>query len=169
MSKAYDSVNPNLFQKSLIRLQMPSKLINILTNLLTDCHNRVITNLGLTNSYTVKNGIDQGETITPLFWRIYYDPLISKIANHFHGYTLNTSWKTSLSPLQSQNLQTSISVLAYMDDTLWIANSKNELELITDMASSFYHMADIKLIQLNLFWSLTHHLSMNFLFLHYLL
>src|ERR1043165_9802152 len=145
MSKAYDSVNPNLFQKSLIRLQMPSKLINILTNLLTDCHNRVITNLGLTNSYTVKNGIDQGETITPLFWRIYYDPLISKIANHFHGYSLNTLWKTSLSPLQSQNLQTSISVLAYMDDILWIANSKNELELITDMASSFYHMTDIQI------------------------
>src|ERR1043165_663584 len=32
-----------------------------------------------------------------------------------------------------------------MDDTLWIANSKNELELITDMASSFYHMADIQI------------------------
>src|SRR6185436_6076029 len=32
-----------------------------------------------------------------------------------------------------------------MDDTLWIANSKNELELITNMASSFYHMADIQI------------------------
>src|ERR1043165_8404551 len=32
-----------------------------------------------------------------------------------------------------------------MDDTLWIANSKNELKLITDMASSFYHMADTQI------------------------
>ena len=70
---------------------MSQHLINILTDLLTDHHNRVITNLGLTNSYIVKNGIDQGETIIPLFWRIYYDLLISKIANHFHGYILNTS------------------------------------------------------------------------------
>jgi len=70
---------------------MPSKLIEILTNLLEDCHNRVITNFGLTNSYSVKNGIDQEETITPLFWRIYYDPLIHKIALQFTGYTLSTT------------------------------------------------------------------------------
>ena len=81
MSKAYDSVNLNLFRKSLIRINMPSKLIEILTNLLDDRHNRVITNLGLTNSYSVKNEIDQGETITPLFWCIYYDPFIHKIAS----------------------------------------------------------------------------------------
>ena len=68
MSKAYDSVNLDLFKKALYRINMPSKLVNILTNLLTDRHNRVITNLGLTNFYSVKNGIDQGENITPLFW-----------------------------------------------------------------------------------------------------
>ena len=90
MSKAYDSVNSTLFTKSLLRLNMPPNLINILTNLLSNRHNRVITNLGLTNSYNVKNGINQGETITPLFWKIYYDPLINKIALDFSGYTLAT-------------------------------------------------------------------------------
>src|SRR6185295_1123898 len=73
MSKAYDSVNLDLFQKALYYINMPSKLINILTNLLTDHHNRVITNLGLTNFYSVKNRINQKEIITPLFWQIYYD------------------------------------------------------------------------------------------------
>jgi len=68
MSKAYDSVNLNLFKKALNCINMPSKLINILINLLTDYQNRVITNFGLTDFYSVKNGIDQGETITPLFW-----------------------------------------------------------------------------------------------------
>ena len=91
MSKAYDSVNLNLFEKALNRINMPSKLINILTNLLTDCQNRVITNFGLTNPYTVKNEIDQGETITPLFWHIYYDPLISNIASQHEGYRLSTT------------------------------------------------------------------------------
>jgi len=67
MSKAYDSVNLELFIKSLNHISMPQPLINILTNLLTDRQNRVISNLGLTNFYSVKNGIDQGETITPLF------------------------------------------------------------------------------------------------------
>ena len=67
MSKAYDSIDLTLFTKSLLYLHMPPNLINILTNLLTNRHNQVITNLGLTNSYNVKNGIDQEETITPLF------------------------------------------------------------------------------------------------------
>jgi hypothetical protein len=87
MSKAYDSVNLSLFTKALKRLNMPAQLINILINLLTDRTNRVITNFGLTNPYEVEDGIDQGETITPLFWRIYYDPLINKISQTYTGYT----------------------------------------------------------------------------------
>ena len=144
MSKAYDSVNFELFQKSLQRIQMPPQLVLTLTNLLFDRTNRVITNLGLTNFYSVRNGIDQGETITPLFWRIYYDPLISYISSHFSGYTLSTSWQTSLIHTSPNYLNTSISVLAYMDDTLWIAQSKTQLEEITNIASSFYSMADIQ-------------------------
>jgi hypothetical protein len=124
---------------------MPSKLINILINLLTDRQNRVITNFGLTNFYSVKNRIDQGETITPLFWQIYYDPLIHKVASQHKGYTLSTTWPTSLSPLKTQNLNTSTSVLAYMDDTLWISQSKLELEKTLQTATSFYQMANIQI------------------------
>ncbi|CAG8795555.1 14790_t:CDS:1, partial [Racocetra fulgida] len=40
---------------------MPFKHIYILTKLVTNCYNRVITKLGLTNTYFVKNRIDQGE------------------------------------------------------------------------------------------------------------
>ena len=93
----------------------------------------------------MRNDIDQGETITPLFWRIYYDPLINKIALDFSGYTLATQWNTSLLRPKPQQLQTSVSVLAYMDDTLWIAKSKEELQSIIATATSFYHMADIQI------------------------
>src|SRR5690242_8275331 len=104
MSKVYDSVNFTLFKHSLSRLALPSSIINILSDLLTDHHNQVITNLGLTFSYPVYNGIDQGETITPLLWRIYYDPLISYIHAQVPGYTLQSSWATNL------KLQTSTSL-----------------------------------------------------------
>jgi hypothetical protein len=122
---------------------MPSKLINILINLLTDHQNKVITNFGLTNFYSVKNGIDQGETITPYFWWIYYDSLIHKVASQHKSYTLFTTWPTSLSSLKIQSLNTSTSVLAYMDDTLWISQSKLELEKTLQTATSFYQMANI--------------------------
>ena len=66
MSKAYDSVNLDLLKLALERIQIPFQLCNIIINLLTNRTNRVITNLGLTESYDINNGIDQGETITPL-------------------------------------------------------------------------------------------------------
>ena len=66
MSKAYDSVNLDLLKLALECIQIPFQLNNIITNLLTNRTNRVITNIGLTELYNVNNGIDQGETITPL-------------------------------------------------------------------------------------------------------
>jgi len=66
MSKAYDSINLDLLKLALECIQIPSQLCNIITNLLTNRTNRVITNLGLTKPYNINNGIDQGETITSL-------------------------------------------------------------------------------------------------------
>jgi hypothetical protein len=105
MSKAYDSVNFTLFQHSLSRLALPSPIINILTNLLIDRQNEVITNFGLTPSYQVLNGIDQGETITPLLWRIYYDPLISYIHSSFPGYISKASWLTNLKHFTTNQIE----------------------------------------------------------------
>jgi ribonuclease HI len=144
MSKAYDSVNFDLFKLSLQRIQFPTPLINILTNLLFDRNNKVITNFGLTQSYQVQNGIDQGETITPLFWRIYYDPLISKISSSIKGYQMTTTWSENIRQNKLNKLQASTSVLAYMDDTLWIAKSKQQLSEIITIATSFFLMANIQ-------------------------
>jgi len=144
MSKAYDSVNFTLFEHSLSRLALPPQIINILTNLLANRQNRVITNLGLTSPYQVNNGIDQGETITPLLWRIYYDPLITYIYSNSPGYTMETAWFTNLKNLTTDKIKAKCSVLAYMDDTLWVASSQAELNNIISIAESFYNMANIQ-------------------------
>jgi len=144
MSKAYDSVNFDLFKLALQRIQFPEPLINILSNLLLDRTNKVITNFGLTNSYQVQNGIDQGETITPLFWHIYYDPLISKISREVEGYQISTTWSDNIRQTKLNKIQTNTSVLAYMDDTLWIAKSKSQLNEIIKIATSFFQMAGIQ-------------------------
>ena len=144
MSKAYNLVNADLLKKAFQRIQFPDQLINILLNLLSDRSNKVITNFGLTESYLVKNGIDQEETITPLLWRIYYDPLIHQIARLHSSYTMQISWLQDLKFKHIKSTQVSTSVLAYMDDTIWIAYTKNELEQIINTASSFFQIANIQ-------------------------
>jgi len=122
MSKAYDSVHIPLLQHALTRLKIPINIQQLIINIHNNRFNSVITNFGPTSSYHVQDGIDQGETITPLLWRIYYDPLITYIHSKFQGYNMSM---TSLP--NTQHLTYHTSVLAYMDDILWLAPNKHTL------------------------------------------
>src|SRR5256885_8040757 len=43
------------------------------------CTNSVNTRFGNTNGYQVLDGLDQEETNVPIYWRIFYDPLLAEI------------------------------------------------------------------------------------------
>ena len=45
--------------------------------------NQVITNFEKTYSYKVEDGLDQEGTMSPILWRVYYDPLITKIDKEY--------------------------------------------------------------------------------------
>jgi hypothetical protein len=122
MSKAYDSVHIPLLQHALNQIKIPQQIQQLIINIHSNRYNSVITNLGPTSSYLVHDGIDQRETITPLLWRIYYDPLITHIYIKFHGYNMLTTFSPN-----NQLLTYHTSVLAYMDDTLWLAPNKQTL------------------------------------------
>jgi len=57
---------------------------------------------------------------------------------------MQTSWLQDLKFKHIKSTQVSTSVLAYIDDTIWIAYTKNELEQIINTASSFFQMANIQ-------------------------
>src|SRR5271154_5883629 len=61
------------------RLKIPQNFINIIQDLLTNRTCKIITSQGLTNSIPIIKGIPQGETISPLLWTIFYDPLLTKL------------------------------------------------------------------------------------------
>jgi len=136
MSKAFDSIHIPMLKKALTRIKLPSTIINLLIHILSNRSNQVITNLGYTNSYPVEDGIDQGETISPILWVIYYDPLIRRISTEYPGFS-----QTISTPTQTKTTHTSI--MAYMDDSLWIAPDKTTLEKILNTANSFYKLTNI--------------------------
>ena len=143
MSKAFDSVNIERLCLALKRIKIPTGIINILTSLFKDRQNAVITCHGLTEEYSVGDGIDQGDTISPLLWRIFYDPLISKINTKYKGYCISST-KTKDIRDPKQKLKTHISVSAFMDDTTWIAPNQNQLQQILNTATQFYNLNDIQ-------------------------
>src|SRR5437868_11443803 len=58
---------------------------------------------------------------------------------------MSATCKDSILTNKYKKLKVSSSVLAYMDDTLWITNSKSNLESIIQTAISFYQIANIQI------------------------
>ena len=57
---------------------------------------------------------------------------------------MSTTWSNNISSSNTHKLCTSTSVLAYIDNTLWIAKSQQQLHQILKTAESFYNIAKIQ-------------------------
>ena len=121
---AFDSINLNMLIKSMKRIKLPDKFNKISTNILQNKETKIINKHNSPNKIQIKSGIDQGDSISPLWWIIFYDPLISKLE------------KTS-----SNNNFTN--TLAYMDNLNLLANSQNTLQKLLNITTSFFKLNDI--------------------------
>ena len=142
LSKAYDRVDLKFLKKALDRIKVPTPFTNMIINLFVNRKNSIFTNVGLTDQYDVKIGIDQGEVISPLLWVIYYDPLLCEIQNKKLGYIMKHSWKPNVLTNEEKYIEQEVPTIAFMDDTTWIAPNKNNLEQILEIADEFYIMTN---------------------------
>jgi hypothetical protein len=142
-AKAFDTVNLEMLRKALSRICLPNKAIDLIISLFQDREFKVIIDEGLTDSVIAGDGIDQGETISPLLWRIFYDPLLCKIqGNQTFGYKMRCSWKPNMLEEGEQQIENRTAAITYMDDTTWIASSKQNLQEILNEAREFYQAND---------------------------
>ena len=89
-AKAFDTVNLEMLQKAMERIRIPNKTIGFIINLFKNRILKAITSHGLTQDIIAGDGLDQGESISPILWRIFYDPLLNKIqANDQLEYKLS--------------------------------------------------------------------------------
>ncbi|CAG8611962.1 5654_t:CDS:2, partial [Paraglomus occultum] len=111
MRKAFDSVSIHALELSMRRIRLPKNLITFIKQLYQNCEIRVITDEGLIDFFVAGDGIDQGEVISLLMWRIFYDPLLVE----------KRVYRTE---------KAMISALAYADDTTWVVESQQALQEI---------------------------------------
>ena len=74
MKKAFDSVSLESLKLALQRIKIPVLGQSFIIDLFDKRQTRIITALGLTEAVIAEDGIEQGEVILPLVWRIFYDP-----------------------------------------------------------------------------------------------
>ena len=143
MAKAFDSVGLTPLRFALERLKLPLNIVSFIINIFKERHIQIITYFGLTNGFVAQDGIDQGEIISPLLWRIFYDPLLCRIqGNSSFGYVMKWHGHTQADPLR-------IAASAFADDTIWIGKSRTETQSIIDMSNTFFLSMTLKSMEIN--------------------
>ncbi|GBC31731.2 RNA-directed DNA polymerase from mobile element jockey-like [Rhizophagus irregularis DAOM 181602=DAOM 197198] len=149
LSKAYDRLNISLLQCALKRICTPEKIITFIINLFTNRKNQVLFEDWIGDAYDVINGIDQGESICPLLWVIYYDPMFEKINTlDFDGVNYTTTLPKRVDDDDPEDVireSFSAKVLGYLDDTTWLADNLKNLQHNLNIADDFYQFASIKI------------------------
>jgi hypothetical protein len=110
-----------------ITVLLHGKIIKLL---FTGRKNQVFTAGGLTPQYDVLVGINQSEIISPLLWCIYYDPLLCEIQKQQLGYKISAEKILNIYEGITEQHKIKFPGMAYMDDTNFSTNSKEELEEI---------------------------------------
>jgi hypothetical protein len=145
MSKAYDHVNLYMLKKALLRIKLPHNIVEIIINLFTNRKNQVFTDVGLTDPYELLTGIDQGESISPLLWIIYYDPLLNKWKNSGLGYNVKSTEILDVYNNVLEDKSINFAGSAFMDDTNALAPNQQNVEKLLSIADSFYTLNDIQI------------------------
>ena len=94
--------------------------------------------------FEINDGIEQGEVLSPLVWRIFYDPLLEKIQEDASlGYTIAVSLPYNNNLNYAKTVKCRQAVVAFADDTTWIASSKEQMERTIQIAEDFFELNDI--------------------------
>src|SRR5260363_94512 len=144
MKKAFDSVPLESLEMALRRVKVPEKIIKYILSLFHERKLRIITAHGLTEEITAGDGIDQGEVISPLIWRLFYDPLLTRVQEKSQlGYTVEQD--NGYGRVDNIHTKYRLAAIAYADDTTWIANSQDQLKEIIRIVEEFFMANDIEI------------------------
>src|SRR6185437_14050725 len=70
--------------------------------------------------------------------------LLSRIQSDLRlGYTMSSSWRTSIYSDKIATMELRCACLAYADDTIWIGKNKQDLERIIEISNEFFDLNDI--------------------------
>ena len=129
---------------ALNRLKIPNIFQNLIIALFTGRSNAIIITDHISESYSVLQGIDQGEVISPLLWLIYHDPLYQLLEQMSNGYTTTaTFYKHLHNPSHDLILKEKHTITGYLDDTVIFNESQNDLEIALHWINIFYRFMNI--------------------------
>ena len=77
--KAYDSVRREALYNILIEYGIPRKLVRLIKMCLTETYNRVWVGKNLSEMFPIRNGLKQGDALSPLLFNFALEYAIKRV------------------------------------------------------------------------------------------
>ena len=123
--KAFDRVNRDLLIQKLRNIGLGNKMCANIKNIYSNCQCMVNVNSFLTDSFSSKTGVRQGDTLSPTLFNLYINDLAVALKASGKGLKFN------------ENLE--IATLLYADDLAILAESEENLQVMLEILSQWCH------------------------------
>jgi len=130
--KAYDSVRREVLYKILIEFVITRKLVRLIKMSLTETYSRVRVGENVSDRFLLRNGLKQGDTLSPLLFNFTLEYTIRRVQVNQDGLKLNGTHQLLADADDVNILGGSIHTLKENAETLVVAAREIGLEVSSD-------------------------------------